>query len=115
MVSEELAPGEAEVGGREGRATGEGRKRGGGLGGDEAPLGTLVRLLQVHPRRVDAAEHVRFSAAEQLALVRREAARARGVEVLVDRRDPEALVREQARQLRLDRRVVRAVEEEHVA
>src|SRR5581483_1987852 len=117
MVAEEIAPREPHVLVREAGPLAERAKRGSRLDREQPALRALVRLLEVHAGRVDPAEDVLESTADELALVRRQIVRRR-MEV---REAPDRERRLQAalelgaelRQERLDRQVVRAVREEN--
>src|SRR6185437_12205410 len=75
VVAEKVAPREAEVCGGKRRVLAERAQRRRGLDREEPPLCALVRLLEVDPRGVDAANHVLEPAADQLALVDRQLVR----------------------------------------
>ena len=112
MVAEEVAPREANVLVREAASFAQGAKRGDGLDREEAALGPLVRLLQVHARGVDAPQDVLHPAADELALVGGKTVRGR-CEV-GEAPDPERGAEGPAhlRQLRLYRQVVGAAREQ---
>ena len=87
MVAEQVAPGEPQVCGRIRRAfpqRAQGRRR---LDREQPALRALIRLLEVDPRRVDAAQEVLEPAADELALVHGECVRPGCV--LVVAADPE--------------------------
>jgi hypothetical protein len=68
VVAQQLAPGEPQLPARMPEAgSREERQRAQGLGARQLPLAALVRLLQVHARGVDPAQHVRLRPAGQLA------------------------------------------------
>ena len=84
VVAQQLPPGKAEVCCRVGGVTRQRGERGGDLGGEEPPLRALVRLLDLHVRRVDAAQDVLLAAPEQLALIDGRLLRLRARHVLVE-------------------------------
>ncbi len=116
LVPEQVPPREPEVCAGERLVLAQRPQGRHGLDREESPLGSLVRLLEVDPRGVDAAQDVLQPAAHELALVHRQGVQRRGV--LVVAADPELRAErgcepvEQLRQLRLDREVVGAVREQ---
>src|SRR5581483_12058123 len=58
VVTEQVAPGELEIGGGKRLAAAQRPQRRRRLDGEEPLLGALVRLLEVDPRRVDATQVV---------------------------------------------------------
>jgi hypothetical protein len=113
VVSQQLAPGQPEVAIQGRLATVQLLDRGERLHREQPALGALVGLLEVQPRRVDAAQDVLEPAAEELAGPRWNVGRAHCGYVLAVARDLELRVgqaslelRAQRRQVRLDREVV---------
>ena len=89
VAPEQLAPGEAEVRGRERLAGAQDAQRTQRLGGEQPPLGPLVGPLQVQPGRVDASQDVLDPAAQQLPHVDGAGGRADRVNVVGVGGDPE--------------------------
>src|SRR2546421_7207665 len=115
MVSEQVAPGEAEIRCRIRRAAerAQRRKR---FDAEQPALGRFVRLLQVDAGRVDAAQDVLQATADELARVLGQSCRGRR-----EVRDPADTKRRvvaalelgaQPRELRLYREMIRAVREQ---
>ena len=72
VVAEQVAPGQPQVGNRIRRVLAQCPQRGRRLDREQPPLRALIRLLEVDPRRVDAAQDVLEPAADELALVDRQ-------------------------------------------
>ena len=111
MVAKQVPPGQPDVLVREARAVPERSQGCDGLRPEQAALGALVRLLQVHARGVDPAEDVLQPAPDELALVRGQCLGLRlEVREPPDPKDGPEFAAD-LRQLRLDGKVVGAVRE----